>query len=292
MNILITGANGFLGRHLIHYLSNKSYKIFAINRGGVKGVLPESITYIDVDLTNENLLEKNITKLNPAIIIHTAAMSKPNECENNKDLCILNNVSVVKYLTNICKKINSKLIFTSSDFVFGNGKNYREGDICEPLNFYGATKLMAETIIIETAINYCIIRPVFIYGKSIAGISDGFVQWVAQSLKEKRCIKVVDDQLRTATYVTDICKAIEQIIIKNATGIFNIAGQVVLTPNKMAIMVAEHLNLDKNLIIAVDESSFPEPVIRAKECVLNIDKAKEQLDFKPISFKEGLGYCF
>lgn len=292
MNILITGANGFLGRHLMNYLSNRGFTIFATNRGMAKGVLPETVIYIELDLTNELKLQEIVTKIQPNVIIHTAAMSKPDECENNRELCISQNVTTVKYLTKICRKNNSKLIFTSTDFVFGSGNNLKENIICQPLNFYGESKLAAEEIIVNAAINYCILRPAFIYGKRIEGIRNSFVQLVADNLMANKSIRIVNDQLRTPTYVLDICKVIEQIIIKNATGIFHIAGFEIVTPYQIAIQVAKKLKLDENLITAADGNNFIEPAKRAKKCILNTDKAKEQLNFNPINFSYGLEYCF
>jgi len=292
MKLLITGSNGFLGRHLIYFLNEKKIEIIATNRGVVRGFLPESIAYIDVDLVDDEKLNCVIASTKPNIIIHTAAMSKPNECETNRELCISQNVSTVENLIKICKKNNIKLIFTSSDFVFGDGNNHRENDECYPLNFYGESKLKAEKIIINSGIEYCIVRPVFIYGKKIEGIRSGFIQWVEENLMTKKIIRVVDDQLRTATYVEDICFVVYQIILKNVNGIFNIAGEEILTPYSMAIRVAKYLKLDENLIIAVNENNFSEPVKRAKKCILNIDKAKQQLGFKPLLLNDGLSKCF
>jgi dTDP-4-dehydrorhamnose reductase len=292
MKLLITGINGFLGRHLINYLLARGYAVFSTGRGFIKGNLKSDVHYINFDLTNNELLLQTINEIQPNIIIHIAAMSKPDECELNKEACILNNVDVTKNIADAAKAINAKLIFTSTDFVFGEGENHKEESITKPLNFYGESKLMAETYIQKVLNNYCIIRPVFIYGKQIDGIKGSFVQWVQSNLENDNVIKVVNDQFRTPTYVEDICFGIERLVLLDKTGIYHFSGEEVLTPYQMAFEIAEQLNLDISLIISVDASVFPEPVKRAKKCILNIDKSKQDLNFLPLSFNEGLKQIF
>lgn len=288
MKLLITGINGFLGRHLTNYLLSKGYTIVATGRGSAKGIISTEINYVDLDLTNSTSLLKIINKVQPNVIIHTAAMSKPDECEQNKDACILNNVMVTKTIAETAKNINAKLIFTSTDFVFGEGDNQVETSITKPLNFYGESKLQAEKYIQQTLTNFCIIRPAFIYGKQIDGLRGSFVQWILSNLEKGNAIKVVNDQFRTPTYVDDICYGIERLITLDKQGIYHFAGEEILTPYQMAVMIAEKLQLNANLIIPVDENTFPEPVKRSKKCILNINKAKKELNFLPTSFINGL----
>ncbi|MFY7963511.1 MAG: SDR family oxidoreductase [Chitinophagaceae bacterium] len=292
MKLLITGINGFLGGHLLNYFYDRGFEITAIARGEAKYNRLKTINYIDLDLTNSALLNEVIVKYQPNIIIHTAAMSKPNECEKNCEACILNNVVVTETIVNATQSINAKLIFTSTDFVFGEGEHHTEISETNPLNFYGNSKLVAENYIQHTLTNYCIVRPVFIYGKQIDGLRGSFVQWIQSSLQNGSIIKVVNDQLRTPTYVDDICYGVEMLIKLNKNGVYHLAGEDILTPYQMAIIIARKLKLNSNLIIPVDEISFPEPVRRAKKSILNINKSKTELNFSPTSFIDGLNKIF
>jgi len=288
MKLLITGINGFLGRHLTNYLAGKGFSLTATGRNNVKGTILNYTKFVSFDLLNHQQSFEMVNELQPNVIIHTAAMSKPDECEQQKERCLQTNVAATTALANAAQQVNAKFIFISTDFVLGEGDNHTEAATPNPLNFYAASKLMAEEYIQQHLDNYCIVRPVLIYGKHIEGIRNTFIDWVQQSLQAGKQIKVVNDQFRTPTYVDDICFGIERIISLDKTGIYHLAGEQILTPYTMAVKVANHLQLDSNLIIPVDENSFPEPVKRAKRSIANIDKAKTELGYLPTSFDEGL----
>jgi dTDP-4-dehydrorhamnose reductase len=288
MKLLITGINGFLGRHLANYLAGKGFSVTATGRNNAKGNILNSVKFISFDLLNHQQSFEIINELQPTVIIHTAAMSKPDECEQQKELCLQTNFEATKALANAAQQVNAKFIFISTDFVLGEGDNHTEISTPNPLNFYAQSKLMAEQYIQQHLDNFCIIRPVLIYGKHIEGIRNTFIDWVQQSLQAAKQIKVVNDQFRTPTYVDDICFGIERMIALDKTGIYHLAGEQILTPYAMAVKVANHLQLDSSLIIPVDENSFPEPVKRAKRSIVNIDKAKTELGYLPLSFDDGL----
>lgn len=290
MKLLITGINGFLGRHLSNYLANKGFSVFATGRKSVENM--NKLIYLELDLLNTKQLFEVTNKIKPDIIIHTAAMSKPDECEVKQELCLLTNLDATKNLAIAAKQLNAKFIFISTDFVLGEGENQTENAAPNPMNFYGKSKYWAEKFIEKEINNYCIIRPVFIYGKHIEDIRNTFVDWVNENLEACKQIKVVNDQYRTPTYVNDICFGIEQIIRLNKTGIYHLAGEQILTPYSMAVKIANYLHFDPNLIVPVNQNNFKETVKRAKKNILCIDKAKKELGFEPTGFDEGLTKCF
>ena len=289
---MITGANGFLAQHACVFFADKGFEVNGTYRN--QSILLENplINYHYLELTDVSSVEILISKLKPAIIIHAAAMSKPDECNNHQEACIKNNVEATKFLVDACQKINAHFIYLSTDFIFGENGPHSELDQPDPLNFYGTSKLMAETLVKSSSVNYTIVRPVFIYGPVWEGMRSGFIQWVAQQLKAGISIKVVNDQFRTPTYAEDICKGIEQIIALQKTGDFHLAGNEIYTPYQMAIIVAELLDLDASLIEEVNSVNFPEPVRRAKRSGLKIDKAISELNYKPLSFEEGVRKSF
>jgi dTDP-4-dehydrorhamnose reductase len=292
MKILVTGANGFLAQHLCKFFVNKGFEVHGTYRN--KSVLQVNtpIHYHLLELTDVSLVETLLYAVKPEIIIHAAAMSKPDECNNDQDACIKNNVEVTKYLVDASKLLNAHFIYLSTDFIFGENGPHSENDFPDPLNFYGTSKLLAEKLIKSSSTQYAIVRPVFIYGPTWNGMRSSFVQWVAEKLKTGTKIKIVNDQFRTPTYVEDICKGIEQIIVCQKTGAYHLAGSEIYTPYQMAIKVAKLLGLDESLIEAVNSASFPEPVIRAEKSGLKIDKAIKELNYKPLSFEEGIRKSF
>ena len=290
MKVIITGANGFLGQHLSLFLHNKSISVMASGRGHCRieyNNFP-AIKYIEANITNALEVEKLLADNTPDWVIHCAAMSKPNDCHFNQEECILQNVTATNNIINACKKSGAKLLYLSTDFIFGENGPHSEEDIPLPLNFYGKSKLKAEELVINSGLHWAIVRPVLIYGKQLPGTPPSFLHWVKNSLEKKQPIKVVNDQFRTPTLVTDICEGIYSIIQRDERGKFHLSGNEILTPYQMAIMLAKECQLDETLITAVTSDTFPEPVKRAKYSGLKNDKAKKVLGFNPRSFEEGI----
>jgi dTDP-4-dehydrorhamnose reductase len=123
-------------------------------------------------------------------------------------------------------------------------------------------------------------------------IRPSFIQWVQQKLSNGEKIKVVTDQLRTPTYVADLCDAITTILTFKKSGIYHVAGKDILSPYDMAVTVAKVLDLNTELIEPVTSETFPEPVRRAKRSGLYIDKAIRELNYVPHSFEEAVKLSF
>lgn len=289
---MITGANGFLAQHLCIFLTGKGFDVIAVSRGNCRIPKHLFINYTTLELTDVSSVQHFIEYVQPQVIIHVAAMSKPDECEFDQPACILNNVTATKNLLEASQNKGIHFIYISTDFIFGEDGPHAENDEPQPLNFYGASKLMAENCVKELANSYTIIRPVFIYGKHWEGMRYSFIQWVAQQLKAEKNIKVVSDQLRTPTYVNDICWGIAQIIQLKKLGVYHLAGKDICSPYTMALTVAKVLNLDASLIEEVNSDSFPEPVKRSKKSGLLIHKAIMELNYNPLSFEEGVKKSF
>lgn len=294
MKILITGVNGFLGYHLTHYfLANTHYEIIATGKNECRWQHENiKINYKALDITNEYELKNVFDSYEPELVIHTAAISKPNLCEQDKWLCEQVNYTAVKNIVNICNYHKIKFLHFSSDFIFGENGPHTEDAPTHPLNYYGYTKLLAENYIKEYSNQFCIIRPVLIYGPTTPTVNNTFLHWVYESLLYNRPIKVVNDQFRTPTFVEDICRGVHSIVTLNKTGVYHLAGAEILTPYQMAVGLAQLLQLNEHLIEPVTAATFKEPIQRAKKGGLAINKAVKELNYKPTPFKEGLMKTF
>ncbi len=290
--IFITGANGFLGQHLTLYFASKKFNVIASGRGACRIPAKENFEYAELDLTNKQAVRKCLQLYQPSVIIHAAAMSKPDECNNNKEACFLHNVEATRYLLEAAQSFSPHFIYISTDFIFGENGPHAEESKPAPLNYYGETKLMSEELVKKTELLNSIVRIVFIYGAVWEGMRASFLHWVKNNLEQNKKIKVVSDQQRTPTYVIDICNGIKKIIEQKANGTFHLAGKDIISPYQMAISVADVLGLDKSLIENVTSETFPEPVIRAKKAGLKIDKAINRLGYSPLSFEKGVCLTF
>jgi dTDP-4-dehydrorhamnose reductase len=288
--ILITGANGFLGQHLSAFLHHAGFHVFATSKSAAAPYLQTNqIAFATCDLTNKNDVLHLVEQTKPDVIIHSAARSKPDDCETNQDLCLQDNLETTRHLLRAAMQNHvQQFIYMSTDFVFGHDGPHAETDVPNPINFYGESKLMAEQLVQSSPINSCIVRPVFIYGPRFAGMRNCFVQMITDNLQVGKRLKIVHDQQRTPTYVFDLCKGLQTIIEKNANGIFHLSGKNILSPYQMACMIADEAGLDKSLIESVTADTFVELAKRPVKSGLKIDKAMRELDFNPIDYAEGV----
>jgi len=139
--------------------------------------------------------------------------------------------------------------------------------------------------------NWSIVRTVLVYGKPQVGRGN-LLTVVKEKLETGEGYSVFYDQSRTPTYVEDLAMGIVSIIKKKAKGVYHLSGVDVLTPYEMACKTADHLGLDKSLIKKVTAAEFLQPAKRPLKTGFIIDKAKNELDFQPISFEEGLAKTF
>ena len=293
MKILVTGANGFLGYYLVKQLLQNDLEVIATGKGPCR--LPfthQNFTYVEMDFTDPFAVHDVFEKYKPGIIVHAGAMSKPDECELNQWQAYITNVEGTITLLNNAAGYKSFFVFISTDFVFDGVKgNYSETDIPNPVNFYGKTKLEAEEAIREYEFDWAIVRTVLVYGKPNAGRGN-ILTTVKDKLENGEKYKVVDDQVRTPTYVEDLASGIVTIIEKKKRGIYHLSGIDVLTPYQMACMAADHLGLDKSLIQKVTANDFNQPAKRPPNTGFKIEKAKKELGFNSISFVEGMRKTF
>jgi dTDP-4-dehydrorhamnose reductase len=294
MKILITGANGFAGYYFVKKLLAQNHTVIATGKGISR--LPfsghSSFVYEEMDFTNPYSIDSVFNKYKPDVVIHSGAISKPDDCEKDQVFAYIVNVEGTVHLIMNAAEYKSFFIFLSTDFVFdGKTGMYTEEDERQPVNYYGRTKMEAEDAVMDYEYDWCIVRTVLVYGKPQAG-RDNILTVVKNKLEKGEGYNVFDDQVRTPTYVEDLAAAIAVIIEKKATGIYHISGEDVLTPYQMAIQAAEFLNLEKSLLKKIVAADMPQPAIRPLKTGFNISKAKRELEYKPTPFSEGLKKTF
>lgn len=293
MRILITGANGFLGYHLTQLLLGKGNNIFATGRGADRLQLKgEDYNYVPMDFTDPFHVHDVFTTLAPDVVVHAGAVSKPDDCEKDQWQAYITNVEGTLNLLANAEEQKTFFIFLSTDFIFDGEKGmYSEEDAAHPVNYYGKTKLEAEEAVMEYPLSWAIVRTVLVYGQPHTERGN-LLTVVREKLEKGEYYQVFNDQVRTPTYVGDLAKGIEQIMEKRATGVWHLSGEDVLTPFDMAIQLADYLSLNAKLLKPVTASELVQPARRPLKTGFNINKAKNELSFQPVSFKEGLQLTF
>jgi len=295
MKVLLTGANGLLGRHLVKKLAEKGYEVIATAKGESKinSIGNGKVKFLSLDITDGAAVNKLMNEVKPDVLLHTAAMTQVDVCELNKIDCWNTNVTATRFLIDSAKETKSRIIFISTDFVFdGLHGPYKEEDEPNPVNYYGSTKLAAEKAVIQSGLDWAIVRTVLVVGNTEDGQRQNILTWVKEKLEKGETIKVVDDQVRTPTYVEDLADGIILILEKKSKGIFHIAGKDTLTPYQIARQTAEFLKLNSKLIEKSDASNFTQAALRPPTTGFKIDKAKKELSYQPHSFNEILKEVF
>jgi len=293
--ILITGSNGLLGRELVNNLAGLGHEVIGISKGVCRSAPANSSTfrYYDVDITDDLAVEKLMQEERPHTVVHAAAMTQVDECEQQGARCEAVNVKATAQLLVSAEQWSRHFIFISTDFVFDGEKgNYAEDDDLNPVSWYGFTKVQAEGIVSTSEIPFAIIRTCLVYGATEKGMRNNIVMWVKQSLEDGKQIQVVSDQWRTPTYVKDLARGIALVIEKNATGTFHISGSEGMTPYDIALQTAASCGLDAALIEKTDANRFSQPAKRPPKTGFDISKARNVLGYVPTPFKDALREIF
>ena len=291
---LITGANGLLGQKLIGLLAPRAalgeLHVVASSRGANKlhTIFPE-VPFVTLDVTDPAHVRAVLGELAPTHVIHTAAMTNVDACETDRAECWRQNTTAVEILAAECAALDAHLTHVSTDFIFdGENGPYSEDAQALPVNYYGESKLAAETAVLAAGGRAAIVRTVLVYGTAHDYGRSNIVLWVRDSLRAGKSLKVVDDQWRTPTLAEDLADGCLRIAEQNATGIFNISSDELLTPYQMAQQVADYFDLDKRLLERVTATTFVQPARRPPRTGLIISKARQELGYVPHTFQEGI----
>ena len=290
--ILITGSNGLLGQKLVYNLKQrKDVELYATAIGENRLIDKSGYSFLSLDITDRNNVNKVIENVGPEVIINTAAMTNVDACEINKEACWKINVDAVNYLVEASIKSNSHFIHLSTDFVFdGESGPYSEKDTPNPLHYYAESKLAAEKIIQKKSNNWAVLRTIIIYGITDNMSRSNLVLWSKGEIEKGNTIRVVNDQYRSPTLAEDLAEGCIAVADKNAQGIYHLSGPETNSILELVYKVAEYYNLDKSKIIPVTSASLNQPAKRPLKTGFIIEKAKTDLNFNPMNFDEGIKF--
>ena len=282
--ILIAGAAGLLGQHLVNKFKDK-YSVLAVDIADCPFDNHAHIKYIQGDLMKFAALEKEISSFAPELVFNCAGLTDVDACETNRKLAYNLNVKLVE---NLLRLDFNKIIHFSSDYVF-NGENgpYSEADNPDPIDYYGETKLLSEEILEAAGRRYVIIRSnvLFGFGKNIR---PNYITWLIENLKIGRKLDIARDQFNNPIHAGNLADATIEIAESDYSGIIHIAGADYLSRYEIALLTAGHFRLDRTLINPVVTSELGQAAERPLKGGLKIDKARKLLQTPLLPFVKAL----
>jgi dTDP-4-dehydrorhamnose reductase len=288
VKILLTGCNGLLGQKLVALLNGTSdVSVVATARSPLAGSWP--VAFALMDITDAKMVADVVGQHSPDVIIHGAAMTQVDICEQNKEAAYKTNVVGTENIIAAARQCNAHLVHVSTDFVFdGQRGMLTEDDAPGPVNYYGETKLIAEQRVIESGLSWSIVRTVLVYGIIPGVLRSNILTWVKKSLEEGKRIQVVNDQWRTPTLADDLAYGCYLVASKRAQGIYHISGKDYVSVFDIAMRAADYFGLDASFITPVPTSMLPQPAKRPAKTGFNISKAINELGYAPHSLSEGI----
>jgi len=288
--ILVTGSNGLLGQKITQQiLSTRQFNLVATSKGVNRYPLKEGYIYADMDILDPENVQNVVETYKPDAIIHTAAMTNVDTCEDQKELAYQLNVEAVKTLVELCQLHNIQFIHLSTDFIFdGANGPYDELAAPNPVSYYGQTKLEAEEVIKNTQCRWAILRTIIVYGIVSDMSRSNIVLWAKGALEKGAPINVVNDQWRMPTLAEDLADCCLLAVQKDAFGVYNASGKDMMSISELVCRVADFWHLDKSLINEVSAETLNQKAKRPARTGFILDKTIRELGYNPHSFEEGL----
>jgi len=240
MKLLITGADGQLGKEFRKTAGQYGHEIIALNRE-------------QLDISNLDKVRETVSQHSPDIILNCAAYNFVDEAEDDFDAAYTVNTTGVRNLVFSCMKKNILLVHYSTDYVFDGSKEdfYTEEDEAFPINNYGRTKLLGEEFICEDLNDFLLFRVSWVFGEG----KQNFFYKLSEWTKKNRVLKIVCDQISVPTYTEDIVSLTMFALNRRLRGIYHLTNSGYASRYEVARYFIEHLGLD-NLVLPVTSDYF------------------------------------
>ena len=210
MKVLVTGVKGQLGYDVVNELT----------KCGIEAV---GVDIQEMDITDAASVEKVIGEAAPDAVVHCAAYTAVDAAEDNVEICRKVNADGTQNIANVCKKLDCKMVYISTDYVFdGEGtRPWEPEDERHPLNVYGQTKYEGELAVQKTLEKYFIVRISWVFGVN----GKNFIKTMLNLGKTHDHLTVVDDQVGSPTYTYDLSRLLVDMAEKENYGRYNATNE-------------------------------------------------------------------
>jgi len=290
MRILITGSNGLLGQKIVKLCLERGLNFIATSKGDNRNPDCPKEKFLSMDISESLEINKIFQFYYPTHVIHTAAITNVDYCEDHIEECQRVNVLSTTFLMNACIEFKSHFQLLSTDFVFDGIKgNYSETDEVNPLSVYAKSKVDGENFLLQSIYkNWSIVRTIIVYGEGHNLSRSNIVLWAKEALKSGNDLTIVDDQFRAPTWADDLAWACIAILEKEKNGIYHICGPETMSIVDLVYRIADHFKLPKNKIIPIQSNTLNQAAHRPPKTGFNLLKSQTELEYNPKTLEETL----
>ncbi|MDU3212242.1 dTDP-4-dehydrorhamnose reductase [Anaerococcus sp.] len=231
MKVFVTGVAGQLGHDVMNELYKRGHQAIGSDisekYSGINDDSPVvNMPYVSLDITDEKKVEKVLTEIKPDAIVHCAAWTAVDFAEEKENIEKVRKINSygTKNIAKVCKKIDAKMLYLSTDYIFdGQGETPWKADCKEykPLNVYGQTKLEGEEFVRKNLEKFFIVRIAWVFGVN----GNNFIKTMLKLAKTHDNLKVVSDQIGTPTYTYDLARLLVDMIDSEKYGTYNATNE-------------------------------------------------------------------
>jgi len=231
MKVFVTGVNGQLGHDVMNELNMRGHEgvgsdLAPVYSGIQDGSAVTNMPYISLDITDAEAVSRVISEANPDAVIHCAGWTAVDAAEDADKQALVRKINVdgTRYIAEVCKKLDCKMLYLSTDYVF-NGKGTvpwtPECKSYAALNVYGQTKLDGELAVANTLSKYFIVRIAWVFGLN----GNNFVKTMLNVGKKFDTLRVVNDQIGTPTYTIDLSRLLVDMVETEKYGYYHATNE-------------------------------------------------------------------
>ena len=274
MKVLVTGVKGQLGHDVMNELALR----------GIEGI---GVDVEEMDITDRTACETVISQEKPDAVIHCAAYTAVDAAEDNLELCRKINAEGTRNIARVCKAMDIKMMYISTDYVFNGGgqRPWEPDDHREPLNVYGLTKYEGEIAVEQNIQKYFIVRIAWVFGVN----GKNFIKTMLRLGKEKGAVSVVNDQIGSPTYTYDLARLLVDMIQTDKYGRYHATNEGLCSWYEFACEIFRQAGMDEVKVTPVDSDGFPAKAKRPSNSRMSKEKLTENGFERLPSWQDALG---
>ena len=256
MKVLVTGVKGQLGYDVVKELEKREIEAVGVD-------------IEEMDITDADCVNRVIREAAPDAVIHCAAYTAVDAAEDNEELCRKVNSEGPRNIAGVCKELDIKMIYISTDYVFdGKGERpWEPEDERHPLNVYGQTKYEGELAVQNTLEKYFIVRIAWVFGVN----GRNFIKTMLRLAETHDHLTVVNDQYGSPTYTYDLARLLVDMVLTEKYGVYHATNEGICTWYEFACEIFKQAGITIE-VTPVSSKEYPAKAKRPENSRMSKDK--------------------